>query len=75
MKLYSSGDAAKLIGISRDSLIMAIRNGSAPDASFRIGGQRVFSEDDIKKMKKWARTRTTRRPVVARNTRRRKPNG
>ncbi len=65
--MYSTGEAAKLLRITRDSLLFAIRNAGAPEASQRFSGRRFFSEGDMKKLKKWFKAREQRRPIAVRN--------
>lgn len=52
MNFYSTGEAAKKIGVSRDSLFGALKNG-APDSEIRIGGRRVFTEPEIERLADW----------------------
>lgn len=52
MKLYSTGEAAKAVGVTRDSLFGALKNG-APDAVNRIGGRRYFTEDEVARLAEW----------------------
>ena len=52
MRIYSSGEAAKRLGVSRDSLFGALRNG-APDAESRIGNRRAFTDAEIEKLAEW----------------------
>lgn len=51
-RLCSTGEAADVLGISRDSLIAALRAG-APDTQTRIAGRRMFSQDDLECLRKW----------------------
>lgn len=57
---FSTGEAAQTLGISRDSLIAALRAG-APDAKTRIAGRRMFSTDDLTMLASWFNERG--RPV------------
>lgn len=52
MKFYSTGEAAKAVGVTRDSLFGALKNG-APDAASRMGGRRFFTEDEVAKLAEW----------------------
>ena len=52
MRMYSSGEAAKRIGVTRDSLFAAIKAG-APDAMLRIGSRRVFTEAEVERLAAW----------------------
>lgn len=56
MRFYSTGEAAKKIGVSRDSLFAALRTG-APDTKNRIGGRRIFSEIEVNSLEAWYKTR------------------
>jgi DNA-binding transcriptional MerR regulator len=53
MKVVSSGQAAKEIGVTRDSLLFALRTGAPEPKAGRLGNRRMFSEDDIETLKKW----------------------
>lgn len=60
-KYYSTGEAAKKLGITRDNLLMALRRG-APDAVKRVGTRRMFLDSEIQAIQSWrnrsgARTR------------------
>ena len=52
MCIYSTGEAAKRIGVTRDSLFGALKNG-APDAELRIGNRRIFTEDEVERLEEW----------------------
>lgn len=52
MQMYSTGEAAKLLGVTRDSLHAALRT-TAPDAANRIGNRRVFTEEEVKRLAAW----------------------
>ncbi len=52
MAFYSTGEAAKQLGVTRDSLFNAIRKG-APDATNRIGNRRVFTDEEVKRLEAW----------------------
>ena len=52
MRMYSTGETAKLLGVTRDSLHAALRT-TAPDAANRIGNRRVFTEEEVKRLAKW----------------------
>ncbi len=56
MKLYSTGEAAKAIGVTRDSLFGALKNG-APDAASRVGGRRYFTDEEVKHLADWYKHR------------------
>ena len=64
MKFYSTGEAAKEIGVTRDSLFAALKNG-APDTANRIGGRRYFTEEEVKNLAAWySRRRAVRNGFV-----------
>jgi len=63
--LYSSGDAARELGISRDALHWAIRIG-APCPNARVAGRRVFNSDDLHAIRGWLATRP--KPLLHRKT-------
>ena len=52
MRMYSTGETAKLLGVTRDSLHAALRT-TAPDAANRIGNRRVFTEEEVERLAKW----------------------
>lgn len=56
MRIYSSGEVAKILGVSRDSLYSALKNG-APDTTHRMGGRRVFTESEVERIATWYKTR------------------
>ncbi len=60
MKIYSTGEAAGIIGVTRDSLFAALKKG-APDAQFRMGGRRVFTEEEVSRLAAWYEERRRRR--------------
>gem|GEM_PF-2315462 len=52
MRMYSTGETAKLLGVTRDSLHAALRT-TAPDAANRIGNRRVFTEEEVGRLAVW----------------------
>ncbi len=60
MRLYSSGEVAKRIGVTRDSLFAALKAG-APDAELRVGNRRVFTGAELEKLAEWFERRRMRR--------------
>jgi DNA-binding transcriptional MerR regulator len=60
MKFYSTGETAKRLGVTRDSLHAALRT-TAPDAATRIGNRRVFTEDEVGRLASWFERRRKRR--------------
>jgi DNA-binding transcriptional MerR regulator len=52
-KLYTSGQAAHKLGVTRDALLAAVRQAGAPDARSRVGDRRAFSENDIAELAAW----------------------
>ena len=50
---FSTGEAAEALGLTRDSLLSAIRAG-APDASQSAGGRRLFTENDLFEIFDWS---------------------
>ena len=57
MGMYSSGEAARLLGVSRDSLLSALRSGAPAPQSKRIAGRRVFNDEDVERIRAWFGTR------------------
>ncbi len=51
-KFFTSTEAAKAIGTTRDNLLYALRHG-APEPKRRLGGRRVFSTADIEDLRRW----------------------
>ena len=52
MRMYSTGETAKRLGVTRDSLHAALRT-TAPDAENRIGNRRVFTEEEVERLAEW----------------------
>ena len=52
MRFFSTGEAAKRLGVTRDSLFASLRAG-APDTMNTIGGRRCFNDDEIDKLAAW----------------------
>jgi len=52
MQLYSTGETASRLGVTRDSLFAALRAG-APDAANRIGSRRGFTEEEADALAAW----------------------
>ena len=53
MEILSTGEVAKRLGVSRDSLLAALRSGAPEPKAPRIGGRRIFGESDIARLKAW----------------------
>lgn len=53
LNVVSSGQAAKEIGVSRDSLLFALRTGAPEPKAGRLGNRRMFSEADIERLREW----------------------
>ncbi len=52
MRMYSTGETAKRLGVTRDSLHAALRT-TAPDAENRVGNRRVFTEEEVGRLAEW----------------------
>jgi predicted transcriptional regulator len=52
MRIYSCGDVAEYLGVHRDAVQAAIRAG-APEASLKVAGKRVFTEEDMAAVRRW----------------------
>lgn len=52
MRMYSTGETAKLLGVTRDSLHAALRT-TAPDAENRVGNRRIFTEEEVERLAEW----------------------
>ena len=55
-QLYSTGEAAAHLGLSRDALVAALRAG-APEPPTRLAGRRVFGKTDIARLRRWFEAR------------------
>lgn len=53
MNVFSTGEAAKRLGVTRDSLLSALRSGAPEPETPRIGGRRAFSEADLERLAAW----------------------
>lgn len=53
MQVFSTGEVAKKLSVTRDSLLSALRSGAPEPTVMRIGGRRVFSESDIERLAVW----------------------
>jgi hypothetical protein len=60
MRIYSTGETAKRLGVTRDSFHAALRT-TAPDAENRVGYRRVFTEDEVERLVEWFELRRKRR--------------
>jgi DNA-binding transcriptional MerR regulator len=58
--MYSTGETAKRLGVTRDSLHAALRT-TAPDAENRVGNRRVFTEEEVERLAEWFERRRKRR--------------
>lgn len=52
-EMFSSGGAAKELGMSRDSLLFALRTGAPQPKAPRVANRRMFSKGDIERLRKW----------------------
>lgn len=52
IKMYSTGEAAKRLGVTRDAVFSALISG-APDAAIRVGNRRIFTEEEVGKLAAW----------------------
>lgn len=51
-KLFSTGEAARELGVARDAVVWALRSG-APKPRTRLAGRRVFTEAEILVLRNW----------------------
>jgi hypothetical protein len=56
LKLLSTGEAAVVLGMTRDALTWAFRTG-APEPRMRISGRRVFDPQDLDRIRSWMQSR------------------
>ena len=57
---YSTGEVARLLGLSRDALISALRYGAPEPTVPRAGGRRVFTAADVARLREWLAARGRR---------------
>ncbi len=50
--LWSTGEAAQALAVSRDALLWAMRAG-APRPRMRVAGRRVFTAQDLEALRAW----------------------
>ncbi len=60
MRIYSTGESAKRLGVTRDSLHAALK-ANAPDAANRVGNRRGFTEGEVGRLAEWFERRRKRR--------------
>ena len=53
MTLFSIGEVAKMLHVSRDSLPAALRKGAPEPITPRVGGRRIFSDEDYAALANW----------------------
>lgn len=53
IQFLSSGPAAKAIGVTRDSLLFALRTGAPEPKGGKVGNRRLFSQEDIETLREW----------------------
>ncbi len=51
-RLLSTGEAAVVLGLTRDSLLAALRAG-APEPELRVAGRRLFNDCDLVRLRSW----------------------
>ena len=56
MRIYSTGETAKRLGVTRDMIFSALKSG-APDAALRTGNRRVFTEAEVERLEAWFENR------------------
>ena len=66
MIFFSTGEMAKILKITRWSLIYLIENGKIEEP-MRIGGKRVFSANDLEKIRQFLQERKKYEPAIRRN--------
>jgi DNA-directed RNA polymerase specialized sigma24 family protein len=63
-KFFSAGEAARMLGVSRDTIQNAIRGG-APDSSLRVAGKRAFTQEDVNALRRWFQAHSRRQREVS----------
>ena len=48
-QFYSTGDVADRLSMPQHRVLYAIENGMVADSSMRVGGKRIFSDEDLKR--------------------------
>lgn len=51
--LLSIGETAAYLGLSRDAVTFALRSGAPEPETPRVGNRRVFSKDDVERLREW----------------------
>ena len=49
-QLFSTGEVAHLLSIPQHKLLYAIEQQATSDSSLRVGGKRIFTEDDVRRL-------------------------
>jgi hypothetical protein len=60
LPLHSTGDVARILGVSRDAVFWALRSGG-PRPKIKIAGRRMFTARELEALKKWFSHRSIRR--------------
>jgi hypothetical protein len=50
-ELYGTRDVARMVRLSSRSLLYRLSKGDVPEASYRVSGRRVFTEDDVRRIR------------------------
>lgn len=65
MKLFSTGEVARLVGVSLENLAYRERTGKVPRASRMGNGKRFYTESDIRRLKNLITTTTLRKRIAS----------
>lgn len=52
-EFFSTGEAARAVGIHRWRLTYLIESGQVPDARRRFAGRRMFGRDEVEDIARW----------------------
>lgn len=52
MRIFSCGQVAEMLGVHRDTIQAGIRAG-APEASMKVANKRIFTEEDVQRLRLW----------------------
>lgn len=58
MKLYTSGEVAKLLGLHRDKVCSALRTADAPRPTMKVGNRYAYTEGDIFALCDWCASKS-----------------
>lgn len=54
-KMYQAAEVARMVGVSKNTLLRWLRQGKVPETARDRNGWRVFSEEDVRRISAYAR--------------------